>query len=375
MRLEDGRAIVTLQARGGPRPGLPRRERAAAAQDRPEGHGRRAHARARRRPASCRRASGSRSARRCPTSTSTRSSPRSTATRARTCVLLLSGGARGPARQRRASWRTRSAASSRLARDSRKVAEQLATRRENIQRVIHNFSLLVRGARRQGRPARASSSRTPTPSSPSLADQDANLRATLQELPSALDATTRRRSASADALAPRARPDAGGAAARPPARSGRRCAQTRPFLRDDDADHPRRDPAVRARGAPAGARAAPGDARPRRRDARPRRHVPASSTRCSTRSPTTRRASARRATCSGPRGSTTSARRCSPTRTRTARSAAASSWSAASSAADRSRASSSATRSSACSPSCSRRRPTSRSARRTPRADRAGGAG
>ena len=56
----------------------------------------------------------------------------------------------------------------------------------------------------------------------------------------------------------------------------------------DDADHPRRDPAVHARGAADGAGAAPGDARPRRRRRPTSRPRSTSSTGCSTRRPTTR---------------------------------------------------------------------------------------
>ena len=135
-------------------------------------------------------------------------------------VMLLSGGARGPARQQHASWRTRSAASSRSRATRARSPSSSRRGRRNIRgRSTTSRCSPRRSATRTRRSA--SSSRTPTRSSPSLADQDASLRATLQELPPALDATTRRadqRRRDGDG----ARPDARGAAARPPARSARR---------------------------------------------------------------------------------------------------------------------------------------------------------
>ena len=126
----------------------------------------------------------------------------------------------------------------------------------------------------------------------------------------------------------RARPDAPGPAA---GRAGARADAARPAAvpARDHADHPRRAAAVRSRGAANRARVAPGAARPRRRDAGPDAHASRSSTACSTCSPTTRRATRTRATCSGCRGPTTSAPPCSLRRTPTARSAAAWSCSAA----------------------------------------------
>ena len=98
-----------------------------------------------------------------------------------------------------------------------------------------------------------------------LANQDANIRDTLRELPSALDAT-QKALASADAMATELGPTLedlrpGG----PRARAG--AAPDAPVPDRDDADHPRPAAAVRARRAPHGARAAPRAARPRRRHA------------------------------------------------------------------------------------------------------------
>ena len=113
----------------------------------------------------------------------------------------------------------------------------------------------------------------------------------------------------------RARPDAAGAPpGRPRARPG--AAADAPVPAHDDADHQGRDPAVRARLAPAREGAAAGDARPLGARRPTCCAASRSSTRCSTRSPTTRPATPRRASSSGPRGSTTSGRRSSPTRTR-----------------------------------------------------------
>ena len=75
------------------------------------------------------------------------------------------------------------------ARYSRMLNEQLAKRRHNIKRVIHNFSLLVdelgHKDRQLGDFVENSNAVFAT-----LASQDANLRASVQELPGALGATT-----------------------------------------------------------------------------------------------------------------------------------------------------------------------------------------
>jgi phospholipid/cholesterol/gamma-HCH transport system substrate-binding protein len=115
------------------------------------------------------------------------------------------------------------------ARDTREIAEQLATRRENIKRVIHNFSLLVDelGAKDDQLAAFVDSSNAVFAA---LAEEDANLRATLQELPSTLDATQTalgKAETLADELGPTLQ------ALRPGARAlGPALVQTRPFLRE-----------------------------------------------------------------------------------------------------------------------------------------------
>ena len=72
------------------------------------------------------------------------------------------------------------------ARYSREVNEQLAVRRRNIKRVVHNFSLLMGelGAKDRQVAAFVQNSNAVFAT---LASQDENLRATLQELPGALD--------------------------------------------------------------------------------------------------------------------------------------------------------------------------------------------
>jgi phospholipid/cholesterol/gamma-HCH transport system substrate-binding protein len=115
------------------------------------------------------------------------------------------------------------------ARDARKIAEQLATRRQNIKRVIHNFSLLVDelGTKDDELAAFVDSSNAVFAA---LAEEDANLRATLQELPSTLDATQSalgKAKVLADELGPTLE------ALRPGARAlGPALVETRPFLRE-----------------------------------------------------------------------------------------------------------------------------------------------
>ena len=141
--------------------------------------------------------------------------------------LLLSGGAQGL----KGNGRELANAIRRfepLARDTRAVAEQLAQRRANIRRAVHNFSLVVDelgGSDDQLAEFVENSNAVFA----SLASQDANLRATLQELPSTLSAT---RSALgktellADELGPTLQ------ALRPGARAlGPALEQTQPFLR------------------------------------------------------------------------------------------------------------------------------------------------
>jgi phospholipid/cholesterol/gamma-HCH transport system substrate-binding protein len=74
------------------------------------------------------------------------------------------------------------------ARYSRKVNEQLAVRRRNIKRVVHNFSLLMGELGAKDRQV-AEFVQNSNAVFATLASQDANLRATLQELPGALDET------------------------------------------------------------------------------------------------------------------------------------------------------------------------------------------
>ena len=177
--------------------------------------------------------------------------------------LLLGGGGRGPAAATAASSRN---AFRRFEPTARYVAQGHRPARQaprEHQRADPQLLAGHRGARRQGRRSSPSSSTTRTPSSPRFANQDANLRATLRELPPRSTTTQtrarqgRRRWPTSSARrcrrcgpAPRARPGAAAAAA-VPAR--------------DDADHPRPAPAVRARVAADGQGAAAGGARPRRR--------------------------------------------------------------------------------------------------------------
>ena len=200
-------------------------------------------------------------------------------------------------------------------------ARRWPQRRRNLARAIHILSLLLGelGGRDDQLATLVDSSNAVFAS---LARQEASLRATLRALPGTLarpqTALGRVRRRSARSSGRRCR-----RCGRPRGRSGRRCGGRAPSSADA-AGRARADPPVRARGAAHGARAAARRARPRGLRARPHALARRASRPCSTRSPTTRRGSARRATCSGSRGSTTSATRCSRTPTRTARSAAAS---------------------------------------------------
>jgi phospholipid/cholesterol/gamma-HCH transport system substrate-binding protein len=143
-------------------------------------------------------------------------------------VMLLSGGAEGL----KGNGRELANTIRRLeptARYTRAIAEQLAQRRENIKRVIHNFSLVVDelGGKDDQLAEFVENSNAVFAS---LASQDANLRATLQELPSALTETKTalgKAQTLADELGPTLQ------ALRPGARAlGPSLAQTRPFLRE-----------------------------------------------------------------------------------------------------------------------------------------------
>jgi phospholipid/cholesterol/gamma-HCH transport system substrate-binding protein len=143
-------------------------------------------------------------------------------------VMLLSGGAEG-LRGNSSELANTIRRFEPLARDSRKVSEQLATRRKNIQRVIHNFSLLSEalGDKDQALGEFVENSNAVFAS---LASQDANLRSTLQELPSALT-ETRTALGKAQTLADELGPTL--QALRPGARAlGPSLVQTRPFLRE-----------------------------------------------------------------------------------------------------------------------------------------------
>ncbi len=115
-----------------------------------------------------------------------------------------------------------------LARDTRAIAGQLATRRKNLKRAIHNFSLVVEelGGKDDQLAEFVENSNAVFAS---LASQDANLRATLQELPSTLTETQTalgKAQVLADELGPTLQ------ALRPGARAlGPALQQMRPFLR------------------------------------------------------------------------------------------------------------------------------------------------
>jgi phospholipid/cholesterol/gamma-HCH transport system substrate-binding protein len=116
-----------------------------------------------------------------------------------------------------------------LARDTRKVFEGLEDRRNNIKRAVHNLSLVMD----QLGSSDAEIARFVTSQNAvfeSLANQDAALRATLQELPSALQETNTAL-AKGDALARELGPTL--QALRPGARAlGPTLRQLRPFLRE-----------------------------------------------------------------------------------------------------------------------------------------------
>ena len=115
------------------------------------------------------------------------------------------------------------------ARYTRAIAEQLATRRRNIKRAIHNFSLVVDelGGKDDQLAEFVENSNAVFAS---LVSQDANLRATLRELPSALT-ETRSALGKAELLADELGPTLQGL--RPGARAlGPTLRQTRPFLRE-----------------------------------------------------------------------------------------------------------------------------------------------
>lgn len=115
------------------------------------------------------------------------------------------------------------------ARDVRAIAGELAERRRNVRRVVHNFRLLADelGANDDQLAALVDSANT---NFEALANQDADLRAALRELPSTLT-TTRDALGSVDELASELGPSL--EALRPAARNlGPALRDVRPFLRD-----------------------------------------------------------------------------------------------------------------------------------------------
>jgi len=142
-------------------------------------------------------------------------------------VMLLSGGAEGLKGNGRELANTIRRFEP-TARDTRAIAEQLAKRRANIKRAIHNFSLVVDelGGKDDQLAEFVESSNAVLAA---LANQDANLRATLRELPSTLGETQTalgKAKALGDELGPTLQ------ALRPGARAlGPSLRQTRPFLR------------------------------------------------------------------------------------------------------------------------------------------------
>ena len=145
----------------------------------------------------------------------------------------------------------------------------------NLRRVVHNFWLLTTSSASATRSSRTSC-RTPTRCSPRWPSRTQSLRLILQKLPGTLRGHADHAGQGRDAGRHR------GADAR--SRCGRRRARWPVAAADAavparvDADHPRRDPAVRARGAADGAGAAAGDARPGGDDAGPDGARSASST-------------------------------------------------------------------------------------------------
>ena len=205
-------------------PRLPGRHRAAAAQDRPQGHGRRARRPARATPGGCPRASRSRSP------DAARRQPRRDPRLARRRHARLPADAaqrrrpRALRRQRPRSWRDtirRFEPTATLPARGQRARSRM--RRRNIARVVHNFSLLTGELGSKDDAARRRSSRTPTPCSPRSRSQDANLRATLRELPGALRRRRRRRSARSSRLGRRRSARRCRRCGPAPARSGRRC--------------------------------------------------------------------------------------------------------------------------------------------------------
>jgi phospholipid/cholesterol/gamma-HCH transport system substrate-binding protein len=143
-------------------------------------------------------------------------------------VMLLSGGAQGLDGNGRALANGIRRLEP-LARDTRLLATELAKRRKNIKRVVHNFSLVAEALGGKD-DMLADFVENTNAVFATLASQDAGLRATLQELPSTLTATTTalgKTQTLADVLGPTLQ------ALRPAARAlGPSLVQTRPFLHE-----------------------------------------------------------------------------------------------------------------------------------------------
>ena len=139
-------------------------------------------------------------------------------------------------------------------RDTVALTKEVAERRRNLKRLVHNFQLLsTELARRDDQLSAFVSSSNDN--FEAIAQQDQRLREALRLFPDALQ-TTQNTLASADELAQELGPDAPGdpacgPCARPDAAPGA------PVRARDHADHQGRDPPVRARRARAGARTAP----------------------------------------------------------------------------------------------------------------------
>ena len=235
-------------------PGPHERDRAAAAQDRPEGHVHRPRSRAaatRRWPS---RASRSRSARRSPTSTPTRCSRCSTPTRASTCSCWSTALGRG-LEGRGGDLRDLFARFEPTHRDLARVNGAVATRRKQLRHLVTSLNVLskrARVARRRPRRARRLVLRRVR-----LVRQGAGQRLLRRRRAAEHAAADHRHARARRDVRRAARADdreaaPGGARARPRQRGG---APVRPR---GDAAAAQEHPPVRARVAPARARPAPG---------------------------------------------------------------------------------------------------------------------
>ena len=276
--------------------------------------------------------------------------------------VLLNDGGRG-AQGQRPRLAQRSGASSRRARARAHQRRAGDAPRRTSSASIHNFSLVpdeLGGKRRRPRRLRDELERGVRACWPS---QDADIRATLAQLPPTLDATKRRWARPARSPTSSARRST--PCGRAPARWRRRSAQMRPFLRKTTPIiHDELRP-LHARGAPTVSELRPAMRDARGGDARPHDHaqdpqLPGQRARLQ---PAGRRA---RATCSGSPGPTTSAPTIFNTQDAQGRSAAAS-WSSAARPPPCWTRSRPSTRSWARSSTCSTARTARASARRPPR--------